>query len=297
MRPAPLKIGCSERVRCDSSGSRTAVGARGVGVDTLVALLLSVGLAWWLPAAALAQGSFDHSYRSYEALLQAHVDVEGRGDYRALQQDGRLPRFIAALAAVTAEELVSWSRAQQVAFLVNAYNAFTLQTIVEAPGLSSIRDLKPDPWEAARWQLSGRAVSLNFIEHTRLRRQFREERVHFVLVCAAIGCPRLARRPLKAAGLDEQLDEAARSFVQDVKRNRVDRGNARLYLSRLFHWYSQDFDRPDEELPTAVAARAGEHAALLRYIFPLLSLSDQRFLEDVKFEVVFSEYDWGLNGR
>ena len=266
-------------------------------VERVLQAAVAILLAVVLPASAAQAESFDHSYASYDAMLRAHVDDGGLVDYQALGKDRRLARFVSAVAEIDAEQLAGWGRDQQVAFLINAYNAVTLQTIVDVPGVSSIRDIKPDPWEAARWQVGGRKVSLNFIEHTRLRGQFREERVHFVLVCAARGCPVLPRRALRAEKLSEQLDSYARAFVRDPQRNRIDRGGGKLHLSRLFQWYADDFKGGGDELPAALLALPGAQGGVLRYIYPLLDAADQRFIADGKFEVVYADYDWSLNAR
>jgi len=258
---------------------------------------LCAALLLLLPASSGA-ASFDHGYRSYDALLRAHVDEEGLVAYDALRKDGRLASFLKKVSAVSAEEVSDWTRDQQIAFFVNAYNALTLQTVIEAPGVSSIREIKPDPWQNDRWQVAGRKVSLNYLEHTRLRRQLREARVHFVLVCAARGCPKLPRRALRAEKLSEQLDSYARVFVRDTMRNRIDRNGRKLYLSKLFHWYGDDFEAPVAPgIPPALAAVTGKEGAVVRYLYPLLKQADQAFLEDGKFEVIYSEYDWSLNRR
>ena len=258
---------------------------------------LCAALVLLLPASARSS-SFDHSYTGYEALLRAHVDDEGLVSYAALRKDGRLATFIKKVAEVSAEEVSEWTRSQQIAFFVNVYNALTLQTIVEAPGVSSIREIKPDPWQNDRWQVAGRRVSLHYLEHTRLRRQLREARVHFVLVCAARGCPKLPRRALRADKLSEQLDSYARVFVRDTMHNRIDRTGRKIYLSKLFHWYGNDFEAPvGQGIPAALAAMTGKEGSVVRYLYPLLKQADQAFLEDGKFEVVYSEYDWSLNRR
>ena len=259
--------------------------------------LLALLLAALLSPAIVQAGSFDHSYASYDALLRAHVDDKGLVNYAAISKDQRLSRFISSIAGVSAEGLAEWSRDQQIAFLINAYNALTLKTIVEAPGVTSIRDIRPDAWETARWQVAGRTVSLNFLEHTRLRGQFREERSHFVLVCAARGCPPLPRRALLPDGLSEQLDSYARSFVRDAERNRMDQVGQKLYLSRIFQWYADDFRVSVPGLPAALLDLPGKEGAVVRYIYPLLSGTDQQHLENGKFEIVYSEYDWSLNSR
>jgi len=266
-------------------------------IATMSCPLVTLVLIGLLSSATVRADVFDHSYSSYDAMLRTHVDEKGLVDYVALAKDSRLSRFISSVAGVSAEDLAEWSRDRQIAFLINTYNALTLQTVLDAPGVTSIREIKPDPWETARWQVGGRTVSLNFLEHTRLRGQFREERVHFVLVCAARGCPRLPRRAVRPESLAEQLDSYTRSFVRDAQRNRIDQVGRKLYLSRIFQWYADDFSGASQDVPAGLVALPGKQGAVVRYIYPLLTEGDQRFLEDGKFEIVYSEYDWSLNAR
>lgn len=241
---------------------------------------------------------FDHGYRSYDQLLQRHVNGDGWVNYTALASDKRLPAFLEAIGALSAEDVGSWSRDQQVAFYINAYNAITLQTIVEALPLASIKDIQPDPWEDARWLVAGRKVSLNFLEHTRLRKHFKEMRVHFVLVCAARGCPRLPNRAAVATRLDEDLNRWTTAFVRDPARNRVDREGGKVYLSRIFDWYGSDFEGLAAGADRLSFEGLGsKEAGVLRYIHRFL-LPDQRaVLEAGRVTVMYSEYDWSLNSQ
>ena len=262
-------------------------------------LLAFVVVLWFLPADVSAgPASFDHGYRSYDALLRAHVGDDGLVNYDTVAKDRRLAAFVEEIATLAPEVLADWSRDQQIAFYINAYNALTLQTIVDAPGVHSVRDIKPDPWDNDRWKVAGRDVSLNFLEHTRLRRQLREVRVHFVLVCATQGSPKLPRRAIRPDRLGEQLDGYARAFVRDTMRNRIDRSGRKIYLSKIFHWYGEDFvDLAIDGTPAALLALSGREGASVRYVYSLLREVDRSFLEDGKFEVVYSEYDWSLNKR
>ena len=141
-----------------------------------------------------SRGSFDHSYADWDAVLRSTVS-KGRVDYDAKSSRRALSRFISSLGDVSAEELVGWTRNQQLAFYVNAYNALTFQTIIEAQPVASIRDIEPNAWEAVRWKVAGRMMSLDEIEHKKLRRDLKEPRIHFVVVCAARSCP-FVQRPI-----------------------------------------------------------------------------------------------------
>lgn len=102
-------------------------------------------------------------------------------------------------------------RDEKLAFLINAYNAFTLRLILDHRPLASIRDIpSSERWDAVRWVLAGRTVSLNQIEHELIRPNFAEPRIHFALVCAAVGCPPLRTEAYTGAELEEQLTDQSR---------------------------------------------------------------------------------------
>ncbi len=249
-----------------------------------------------------AATGFDHTYATWDAVLRKHVDGEGMVDYGALGSSDGLARFVADIGAIAPEEVGGWSRDQQVAFYINAYNALTFQTIIDAMPIKSIMDIKSrkkdrhDPWEIARWRVAGRDVSLNWIEHTKLRSGLNEPRVHFVLVCAAKGCPTLPAGAVLPVGLDEQMEGFARAFFNDPSKNRADAAGGKIYLSRILEWYGDDFV-PDTPSVPALTGRAAKEAASLRLLSRYLPPADQEFIAKNSFTVVFNEYDWALNAQ
>jgi Protein of unknown function, DUF547 len=134
------------------------------------------------------------------------------------------------------------------AFLINAYNAFTVELILtKYPGLASIKDLGSmfsSPWKPKWIPLLGGKVSLDDIERGMLRERgrFDDPRVHFGVNCASIGCPPLREEAFVAERLDAQLDEQALRFMSDRTRNRFDAAARRLELSKIFDWYGDDFN-------------------------------------------------------
>jgi hypothetical protein len=249
-------------------------------------------------ADSLEPATWDHGYAGWDALLRRVVDGAGLVDYRAVSEDAGLQTFLDAVAALPPEILGRWSRAQQIAFWVNVYNALTFQLVVQAGVPGSLRALEPDPWEDARWRVAGRTVSLNFVEHQKLRRTLREPRVHFVLVCAAKGCPRLPAYAIQAAQLDAQLDRAMVSFLQDPARVRVDPQAARVALSSILRWYGDDFvgwvGTPSEP---AFPGRPDGEAAVLRLVSRHGGEAARAFLSGGRFQLTWIEYDWSLNSR
>jgi len=225
-----------------------------------------------------AELSFDHSYAAWGFLLRKHVRHDGLVDYEGLQSNASLKAFLESVASVSAEEVAGWSRAQKIAFYCNAYNAYTFQTILDAWPVQSIRDIKPDAWDHARWKVAGQSMSLNDIEHKQLRGQLKEYRVHFVLVCAAKSCPVLPNKAIVPEAVDSQLERYARAFFTDTSRNRVDVAAGKVYLSRLLDWYRGDFN----DKPAA-------------YMAKYVDAETKSFLEGGRFTVEFNPYDWSLN--
>ncbi len=267
---------------------------------TLIPMLIAAfACVCAIPNDATAAG-FDHTYANWDAVLRKHVDARGMVDYATLANDERLARFVADIGAVAPEEVGGWSRDQQVAFYINAYNALTFRTVLDALPIASIMDIKQrskdphDPWETARWRVAGRDVSLNWIEHTRLRAGLNEPRVHFVLVCAAKGCPTLPGRAVLPIRLDEQLESFARAFFTDPSKNRADAAGSRIHLSRILEWYGDDFV-PGSPAEPALEGRPAKEAASVRLLARYLPAADVAFIARNEFTVVFNEYDWALN--
>ena len=242
---------------------------------------------------------FDHAHAVWDGILRAHVDARGMVDYAALKKDSsQLDAYLAEIAGLPAEEVGGWSRSRQIAFYINAYNAITFRAILDAYPLESIRDIKPDPWENSRWSVAGRTVSLNWIEHTKLRGHFGEARVHFVLVCAAMGCPRLLNRAIVATSLESQLDAATEAFFVDPTKNRVDAEGGKVYLSKIMEWYGEDFVEWKGTPPgPGLGGRSAKEAASVRLLGSFVGESDKAFLAENGFSVVYNEYDWALNSQ
>lgn len=268
-------------------------------------LLLILGLAlaipaWSAPANAPVATAlvWDHNYTVLDGLLRRHVDAAGLVTYSALASDRALDEFLGSIASIQVEELGRWNRSRQVAFWINTYNALTLRAILDGGQPRSIKDIRPDVWEDPRWTVAGRKVSLNFIEHQKLRRTLAEPRVHFVLVCAARGCPRLLARAVVPDELDDQLDRAMRAFFTDPSRVRVDVVGGRVTLNPILRWYGEDFvswsGTPAEP---SIEGRGGAEAAVLRLCARYAEDAGRAFLARGRYQVTWMEYDWALNSR
>ena len=200
---------------------------------------------------ALAAGEFDHTI--LDTLLRKHVNDRGMVNYPALRSDGRaLDEYVATLGGADMRKL---GRDEQLAMLINAYNAFTLKLIVEHYPVASIKDIpEAKRWKARRWRLAGRTVSLDDIEHEWIRVQFADPRIHFALVCAAKSCPPLRREAYLGSRLDEQLTEQARYVHTHGSWLQFRSDSGELRLTRLYQWYGKDF-QPEAASVVNYAAR------------------------------------------
>lgn len=267
------------------------------GIDPLHRWLLALALL----LASVHAGAFDHSHADWTAALQARVTWNAAGtattvDYAGWRSDrAALDRYLASLSALPREEFDRWSVAQRRAFLINAYNAWTVDLILRSdPALQSIRDLGSlfsSPWKRRFFELFGDEQSLDGIEHDLLRGapDYDDPRIHFAVNCASIGCPALRPEAYRADDLDAQLEDQARRFLRDGSRNRWDAKAGTLHLSKIFDWYAKDFDLP---------FRGGQSRAhfLAQYATELgVSAAETARLEAGEIEIEFLDYDWTLN--
>ncbi len=220
-------------------------------------------------AAIAALTAFDQSYTRYSELLSRHV-CENGVNYEALAGDPGLETVASEFAALSRQEFDGYDTASQIAYLINVYNFFTLHLIARNYPVHSINDIER-PWDREFVPLFGKNVSLNYVEHKVLRKEYNEPRIHFALNCASIGCPPLVNEPFLGHLLNKQLDAVARAFCTDDSRNSVEKRT--LHLSKIFKWYGNDFDQ------------FGGAAA---YVKQTLGLSGD-------YTVKYRKYDWGLN--
>ena len=234
---------------------------------------------------------FDHQHTAWNTILARYVR-EGVVDYADLKRSGlpSLDGYLRSLESVCRGHYDAWTREQKLAFWINAYNAYTVKLILNHYPLKSIRSIGLLPGAAFRESfiplrsLRGKVLSLNDIEHDILRKEFREPRIHFAIVCASKSCPELRSEAYRATTLDSQLTQAARRFVSDTSKNRFDAASRTLRLSSIFDWFREDFERSSQTLPAFVA----------RYAEPATSTA---LSSGGNVRVEFLDYDWSLNGR
>ncbi len=221
----------------------------------------------------------------WDELLQEYVhwpvaNNESRVDYSNFDQ-AKLQRYLVSVAKVSQVQFNAWTQDQQLAFLINAYNAYTVQFVLSAyPNITSIRDLGSwfqSPWKKKRFDLFGEKVSLDDIEHELIRPVYNNPWIHSAVVCAAKSCPPLQSTAYRAEHLQQQLERAFRAFLNSDK-NTYHATNNQLQLSSIFKWYKEDFG-----------------ADLKRYLshYSKELKAEPRELQAAS--IVYLDYDWSLN--
>lgn len=260
----------------------------------LITLLAAAAV---LPMGAHAQAAFDHSYAAWDALLRKHVrwlpdGKQSRANYKGFAADrAALKTVLDTMSAVPRATFDGWSRPQQMAFLINAYNAFTVELILtKYPDLKSIKDLGSflqSPWKKKFFSLLGEERHLDWIEHEQLRPRYHEPRVHAAVNCASIGCPALRDEAFTAAKLEAQLEDGMRRFMADRTRNRV-KGD-KVEVSSIFKWFREDFEKGDGGFRQVEDVFA-------KYADQLSDVpAEQAGLKAKSLAVSHLDYDWSLN--
>ena len=268
-----------------------------ISISLSLSLLLGHGLV----------ASFDHSHKDWDTILNTHVH-EALVDYSKLSEDNSmLSNYLNQLNSVTLEEMDDWSREQQLAFWINAYNALTVQAILDHYPIKT-RTIKglvvpknsiiqiPGVWKKLQWKVAGELLTIDHIEHGILRPKFGEPRMHFAIVCASIGCPDLLSEAYTFDQLDRQLEEQTRKYLTNADKGvKFDFEKKRVCVSQLFNWFSDDFlVTPDTRF--MVERRNEKERIAFQFISNFITDAHSRELlqsKDTDFD--FLSYDWSLN--
>jgi Protein of unknown function, DUF547 len=243
--------------------------------------------------------SFDHG--SWDTLLRQYVVSQNGGrstevDYQGmLDKRATLGTYLRALTQISRHEFDQWPKEEQLAFLINAYNAWTIDLILSAyPDIRSIKDLGSllrSPWKKAFIDLLGETRSLDDIEHTLIRGsgRYQDPRIHFAVNCASIGCPALRAEAYWGERLDVQLETQTQLFLSDPVRNYLE--DDTLNVSSIFKWYREDF----EQGWLGIYSLAD---FFIRYSASLgLNMEEVSALKSGQIKIKFTKYDWQLNAR
>ncbi|MFT5263952.1 MAG: hypothetical protein ACI8YQ_002696, partial [Polaribacter sp.] len=210
----------------------------------------------------------DHS--PFDALLRKYVSNSGKVNYKGIKADqSKLDAYLKTLAEKTIQS--DWTKAEKMAYWINAYNAFTIKLIVDNYPVKSITDLEGGkPWDRKWIKLGTKTYSLNNIENDILRPKYKEAAIHFAVNCAAKSCPPLLNRAWTKSNLKSNFKKQATAFINNPNYNKISGG--KIEVSKIFDWYKVDFGNLIDYLNKYAATKI-----------------------DAGAEIGYMEYDWRLN--
>jgi hypothetical protein len=257
-----------------------------VVIRYLVLAFCLIGSALCAPTSSVA-ATFDHSHAAFGNVLRECVR-DGLVDYASLRaKPESLKAYLDELARVPEKQFMKFSEPEKIAFLLNLYNASTLQLVIDyypIAGIKEIGNWLNGPFDQKVVRFADRKFGLGDIEHGVLRRNHNEPRIHFALVCAARSCPKLRAEPYTGAQLEAQLTEQTREFLSDKERgNSIDTKSRTLVLSKIFKWYEKDFTRKADSVTS--------------FILPFLPPSDAAAIRAGGYQIIHADYDWSLNAQ
>ncbi|MEQ8702551.1 MAG: DUF547 domain-containing protein [Phaeodactylibacter sp.] len=245
-------------------------------------LLFMTALLYGCKISDYASDSMPVEHRIWDSLLQKHVTEDGLVNYEGFIADSaRLNDYLDVLRQNHPNDK-HWSRDEQLAYWINAYNAFTVKLVADHYPVESIKDIKNGipfvntVWDIKFIEIEGRTYDLNNIEHGIIRPGFEEPRIHFAVNCAAISCPKLSNRAYMPGQLDAQLTQAAKDFLAQESKNQLSPNSVRL--SKIYTWYGGDFKTNGQ--------------TIIGYINQYAPIEIN---EDA--EISYLEYNWSLNAQ
>jgi hypothetical protein len=249
----------------------------------LLSLLLFV-------ANAQAQG-FDQEHKDWTELLKKVVRTKPDGSsdvhYQGVLRDPvLLNRYLKNLGNLKQDEFDKFSKSEQMAFYINAYNAFTVKLVIDhypVPSIKKIGGILSSPWKMKFFRLFGREMTLDEVEHTILRKKYKEPRIHFAVNCASIGCPALRAEAFVGSRLDEQLAQQTQLFLRDKSRNYIDDAKNKVFLSKIFNWFEEDFTANGSSVQSFVATFMTDDPKI------------QEKLRKNAYDISYTDYNWDLN--
>jgi hypothetical protein len=225
-------------------------------------------------------------YSTWNRLLAAYYDPARGMDYAALKAKdaNTLQALRQQLGRVN---VAAMNPKQQLAYWINVYNVNVVATVVERYPVESIKDISTDPiirlnvFKKERVPFGRELLSLDDVEHKKIRERFKDARIHFAVNCAARSCPPIRPEAFTGDRVDAQLDDQARKFLAGIRVTR-DGDELTIHTTKIMDWYGEDFDK-----------WAGGRAAFIRKYLPA---GKQRLFAGAKdIDIEYDDYDWALN--
>ena len=242
-------------------------------MESLSRYLLALLLTGVLAQTSVGRTSDDWT-ESYDRLLKKYV-TPGGVKYAAWKNNANdLQELRGVVESIGTANVSAMDKNDQLAFYINAYNAWILHEALGKYPTKSVKDVFFIFFTGNRIKVAGEQTSFNQLEKGTIRSKFAEPRVHFALNCASRSCPPLNPEAFRGNSLDSQLEKLARNFIDSAKGVSYQEGTKTAALSKIFDWYKADFKDGG----------------------PLAFINKRRsspLPNDAK--ISYQEYDWSLN--
>ena len=232
----------------------------------------------------VSAADFDHSI--FDQVLKTYVNNQGLVDYNGIAGDQSFKRYMESLKTAQAD---SMSSDGQLAFWINAYNAVTIDKVIKWKPKKSVREtFVPGVWSGTKFfttrehTLAGKRYSPDDIEHEILRKQFKDPRIHFAIICASSSCPPLPRFAYTGDNVQAKLEEETRKYINSERGTQIDSAKNALYLSKLFDWFAGDFESKSGSVQNFMKPYLNERALIFWAKGP---------------KIKYIHYDWALNAQ
>jgi hypothetical protein len=226
------------------------------------------------------------NHSKFDQALKKYVDDKGLVDYNSIAKDSGFSEYVQSLQTARVEK---FSRDGQLAFWINGYNAVTIDKVIKKKPKKSVREtFIPGVWTATKFFTSrehivaGKRLSQDDIEHEILRKQFKDPRIHFAIICASMGCPLLPRIAYTEENVQTRLEEETRKYLNSPRGTLIDRAENTLHVSKLFDWFGSDF--------------INKSGSILAFMQPYLYEEVRIFLKRDPM-ISYLEYNWALNAQ
>ncbi len=233
------------------------------------------------------KNEFDQTHSKLTKILSNYVfNSKGKTKVRykdLLKNQNALQEYLNDLSSLSKANYNNFTENQKFAFLVNAYNAFTIKLVLDNYPVNSIKKiggLLGSPWKINFIELLGKKISLDTIEHEMLRKNFNEPRIHFAVNCASTGCPPIENKAFTAINLEEQLKKVTSVFLNDSTNNYYHPESNTFYLSKIFKWFKKDFEKDGSTLHSFIISQMN-------------SVQETELTK--KAYIKYLDYDWSLN--
>ena len=226
-------------------------------------------------------------HQVWDSFLKKYIKPDSSNlnlfQYSAVQKEAKnkLDSYVSYLSGLT---ITDYNKKEQLAYWINLYNSLTIKVVLEHYPVKSIKEIKlsgifkPGPWKKELVIIEGKKLSLDNIEHDILRPIWKDNRVHYAVNCASIGCPNLQNSAFTAKNSDSLLKQGAKSYINHPRG--VDLNGKVLKVSSIYKWFKEDFGNSKNSLL--------KH--LIFYANPPLKTKLRNFSGQIKYN-----YDWSLN--